>query len=960
MKKILVLLFVLMITFDLYAQNTTEAGVSGSPYLMIIKEIPTKTDVQLTKTDVDVNVSGVIADVTVRQYYKSVSDQVLEAVYVFPASVHAAVYSMKMKIGSREIIAVIKEKEQARKDYEQAKSEGKRASLLVQDRPNLFTMNLANIAPGDLIEIEMKYTEMLVPDDKIYTFSFPNIIIPRYGNGETSDTTKTANLEETRFVSNSAFDIRFNLISPVPIDGIECITHEVNYGGETANHSLITLKDSEKNSAPKDFVVKYKLAGDLINSGLLLSKGEGKDAENFFLLTVQPPKRIDPAYIPPREYIFVLDVSGSMEGFPSDMAKKTISNLIDKLDKNDKFNVILFASGFDVFSDNLVTANRDNLDKAFRFMAESRQGGGTEMLPALEKALTMPKDSKASRSVIIITDGCIDFEGRAFELIRENLNKANVFAFGIGTGMNKFTIEGIARAGDGIAFEINRIEDAEYQSERFIKYISTPILANIKVTYDGFGVSEVEPASVPDLFPERPIVIYGKWDGNLQGGIKIEAINGQEKIFVDLPVAKFGEMVQGDALKQLWARKQIELLSDYQSFGQRDKFKKQVTDLGLKYNLMTAYTSFIAVDREVVENKDGSQGYEIRKSRAEDTQIQVDRMDISNQYTGGLGSAGSGYATVVSQYAGQESLGARLSSIGSIGCESMDYYSAEPSGGGLFDVRSSRSLDVVRGTDALLGGRNKVLDNSIIGGGNYGGSSSYGNHISQKTSYNVVPDIYIVYDSLELARNIISIQKSKNDYEEGFVNVSVDISKKGQVKKINILSYCSENLTEMVKKAIQATIFKPAQKNGKNINYAVDIKLNIVAPVLPISIEFNGKTYIMNMSKANNTKYWFAKTADGQGEKIEYLDKVILDYSVFDENQKLIKKDILKITPGIGRQETIIDEALVDMQICEEKLILYKNINNYYNALGLYPQLTDLPTNQKIFVKIKVLEINPK
>jgi Ca-activated chloride channel family protein len=605
MKKILVLAFVLMTAFNLYAQNTTEAGVSGSPYLMIIKDLPTKADVELTKTDVVVNISGVIADVTVRQYYRSVSDQVLEAVYVFPASIHAAVYSMKMKIGSREIIAVIKEKEQARKDYEQAKSEGKRASLLVQDRPNLFQMNLANIAPGDLISIEMKYTEMLVPDDKIYTFSFPTILAPRYGGGNNEsamDEKNANNPQDKRYVSNSIFDIKLNLISPVPIDGIECITHEVNYGGETANHSLITLKDSEKKGAPKDFVVKYKLAGDLINSGLLLSKGEGKNAENFFLLTVQPPKRIDPAYIPPREYVFVLDVSGSMNGFPSVMAKKTILNLLDKLDKDDKFNLILFASGFDVFSENLVTANRDNLEKAFKFMAESRQGGGTELLPALEKALTMPKDSKASRSVVVITDGLIDFEAKAFELIRNNLNKANVFAFGIGTSMNKLTIEGIARAGNGLAFETNRLEDAEYQSERFVKYISTPILADIKVTYDGFGVSEVEPMSVPDLFPDRPIIIYGKWDGNLQGGIKIEAINGQEKISVELPITKFGEMVQGDALTQLWARKKIELLSDYQSFGERDKYKKEITDLGLKYNLMTAYTSFIAVDNEVVPN----------------------------------------------------------------------------------------------------------------------------------------------------------------------------------------------------------------------------------------------------------------------------------------------------------------------------------------------------------------------
>jgi Ca-activated chloride channel homolog len=893
MKKILVLAFVLLTAINLYAQEPIRDNLSGSPYLMIIKDTPAKIDVELTKTDVDVNVSGVIADVTVRQYYRSVSDQVLEAVYVFPASVHAAVYSMKMKIGSREIVAVIKEKEQARKDYEQAKSEGKRASLLVQDRPNLFQMNLANIAPGDLIEIEMKYTEMLVPDDKIYTFSFPTIVAPRYGgenNENAMDEKKPDNPQDKRYISNSTFDIKFNLISPVPIDGIECITHEVNYGGETANHSLITLKDSEKKGAPKDFVVKYKLAGDLINSGLLLSKGEGKNAENFFLLTVQPPKRIDPAYIPPREYVFVLDVSGSMNGFPSVMAKKTILNLLDKLDKDDKFNLILFASGFDVFSENLVTANRDNLEKAFKFMAESRQGGGTELLPALEKALTMPKDSKASRSVVVITDGLISFESKAFELIRNNLNKANVFAFGIGTSMNKLTIEGIARAGNGLAFETNRLEDAEYQSERFVKYISTPILADIKVTYDGFGVSEVEPMSVPDLFPDRPIVIYGKWDGNLQGGIKIEAIKGQEKISVDLPVTKFGEMVQGDALKQLWARKQIELLSDYQSFGERDKYKKEITDLGLKYSLMTAYTSFIAVDNEIVP--------------------QIDN-ESNPSVTGGVDINIKGESLLRSTQMG--------------------------------DIKEMR----INKTNL-----SEVSRASVDGGAGMDAAGFADDVSVTSTSSTITTDIQ--YDEKELLSKIKYTQKAINAAIEGSVSMKVTVNKKGKVVKVTPMVSTDKLLNEIASNAIRAAKFIPATKDGKNIQSTIDIYMNIELPSTNFKMKFKGKTYDMINGQSGARKYWFAILKYSNKAKLRFLDNVKFECKIYSEKQDLIKTDTLSVTLGIGETAAPIEEALQSMWTGDEKLLLFEK--QYLNA-GIKPSTQGIPYTRKVFVKIKVLEV---
>ncbi|MEI6092004.1 MAG: VWA domain-containing protein, partial [bacterium] len=663
----------------------------------------------------------------------------------------------------------------------------------------------------------------------------------------------------------------------------------------------------------KDFVVKYKLAGDLINSGLLLSRGEGKDAENFFLLTVQPPKRIDPAYIPPREYVFVLDVSGSMNGFPSVMAKKTILNLLDKLDKDDKFNLILFASGFDVFSENLVTANRDNLEKAFKFMAESRQGGGTELLPALEKALKMPKDSKASRSVVVITDGLIDFESKAFELIRNNLNKANVFAFGIGTSMNKLTIEGIARAGNGLYFEANRLDDAEYQSERFVKYIATPILTDIKVTYDGFGVSEVEPMSVPDLFPDRPIIIYGKWDGNLQGGIKIEAINGQEKISVELPITKFGEMVEGDALKQLWARKQIELLSDYQSFGERDKYKKEITDLGLKYSLMTAYTSFIAVDNEIVPNidKEGNnnpQSFQIRNSRANDTQVKVDGQSISNAFVGGMGSSG-----------------------------------VQSSGSGLIkkaDISSNKGQDPNAAIDLNYSDEPNFIEKIIH-------------------SFYAWKNHYISYDIKEFDKNIYQAQKELNYYGEGRAYLSVKVDRNGQVVKITPKD-TNKILNEIAIRATNRTKFKPAQKNWKKIDQWIEIYSYITLPEETFDYNFQGRTYKMSFIESNNIKYRFTKMEDGIGEKVKSIDKVRFAYSLYNEQQQILESDTINVFCGIGEVIIVLEEALKNMHLGEQQLIIFDYDTRYYYSDKPYLSFKKFPYNNKYFIKIKVLEVNPK
>lgn len=593
-KVILITLFSL--SFSLYAEyseDTVEA-----PHFIIISDSADIENFPLLKTEVDANIAGVIADVTVTQSYKNDGDKKIEAIYVFPASVNAAVYSMKMQIGDRTINAKIKEKQEARQIYEDAKKEGKSASLLEQLKPNIFKMNVANIMPGDLIEVELKYTELLKPVNKIYDFVFPTVVGPRYNSkaqkdGKGSDEVKTLHTKSD--IPSYDFDINVSLQAGLPISNIECISHDVSIEGIAQDHAKISLNDSEKKKGNKDFIIKYKLTGDKIETGLLLSEN---DDEKFFLLMVQPPERPKPENIPPREYIFVVDISGSMMGEPLSISKKLMAYLLKDLSPKDKFNIILFAGGSKLFNSKSVFASKENIQKGFEFLSNEQGGGGTELLSALESINSISKEKNYSRSAVIITDGYVSVERETYDFIKDNLNEMNVFSFGIGKSVNRFLIEGMARTGLGEPSIVTNFEESEYEAKRFSKYLSQPIMTDIKVKYEGFLTYETEPKKIPDIFAERPILIYGKWDNTITGNIKLSGNTGGEELFLDIPVKKFATKIKSDALKYLWARNKLQIISDYQGISYENEYKEEITQLGLKYNLLTDFTSFVAVDSE--------------------------------------------------------------------------------------------------------------------------------------------------------------------------------------------------------------------------------------------------------------------------------------------------------------------------------------------------------------------------
>lgn len=577
-----------------------------SPYFFVEGEEKGADSFPLKSTDVKVRVNGVIADVTVIQKYSNKGEHPINAKYVFPASTRAAVHGMKMTIGEKIIAARVKEKDEAKKEFDEAKKAGKSASLLTQHRPNVFSMNVSNVMPNDDIEIELRYTELLVPVDGIYEFVFPTVVGPRYSSQTEKDAPKDEKWVANPFlkqgiISKAGFNITTEISSGMPINEVSCKSHETDVRFDSQTLSHISLKKPGPENGDRDYLLSFRLSDQKIQSGLMLF--EDGD-EKFFLLMAQPPKRLESEDIAPREYIFVVDVSGSMNGFPLDTSKALLRDLIGSLKPSDRFNVVLFAGASRLMSSSSVPATVENIKNAISVIDSQSGGGGTELLAGLEKGLSIPRDPSFSRSVLIITDGYIDAEKKVFDFIHQNLSQTNFFAFGIGSSVNRYLIEGISRAGMGESFIVTKPEEASKVSGDFCKYVRNPVLKDISLKYEGFQVSDLEPGVIPEMFAERPVMVIGKWQGEAKGMITVSGKSGKGEYSQTFDVSEIRPMKENSAIKYLWARARIASLSDYLAGPDNPDNKGAVTALGLKYNLLTKYTSFIAVD-ETIRNKDG-------------------------------------------------------------------------------------------------------------------------------------------------------------------------------------------------------------------------------------------------------------------------------------------------------------------------------------------------------------------
>ncbi|MEM7658599.1 MAG: VIT domain-containing protein, partial [Bacteroidota bacterium] len=577
---------------------------SLSPYFVIRDSSTEGLQMPLQHTSASVNISGIIADVTIQQVYQNTGSRPIEAEYVFPASTRAAVYAMQMQIGDRTIEAKIKEKATALEIYEKAQAQGKTASLLQQHRPNIFQMQVANVMPGDSIVIQLQYTELLLPREGAYEFVYPTVVGPRYTgpDGEIQALASPAPqpaksgipYEKAGALPTYTFGFEATIQAGMPVDSIvspthELITEEWEYGGKR-----IQLGEAEAKGGNRDLVIRYQLRGAQIQAGLMTYREKG---EKFFLSLVEPPKREQEGTHVPREYVFVVDVSGSMSGTPLNNCKALMAEVFKNMDSRDRLNVLMFSGGSSVWSpDGSRPVTKKNLKAAQNFLDSRGAGGGTHLVNALKTALSLPQDEYMPRTFLVCTDGFISVEQKAFDLIRKKRGENTVFTIGIGSSVNRHLIEGIARAGNGESFVLLNQGQAEEVARQFHTYVQHPILTEIRGQFGEMEVYDLEPLNIPNLYASMPIAIVGKYTGKVEGELLISGNNaaGPQQIRMDLASAQPLENNRG--LRYLWARKKLERLGDLPA---SDTSKAaQITQMGLQYNLLTDYTSFVAVQHK--------------------------------------------------------------------------------------------------------------------------------------------------------------------------------------------------------------------------------------------------------------------------------------------------------------------------------------------------------------------------
>jgi len=577
----------------------------------------------LKHTAVTVDISGFIARVTVRQQFHNPFEDKIEAVYVFPLSQDAAVDRMTMKVGDRIVKGEIKERGEARAIYESAKAAGKVASLLDQERPNIFSQSVANIEPGEEVDISISYSETLDWKDGEYQFDFPMVVGPRYipggGSAPAPMTTgrPTAEVPDADRITPPVtpegtraghdVSITVNLDAGLPLRRIDSKQHAVTVDYPVADKTRAVIQLKQQKTIPnKDFVLVYETATDKIEDTLLAHTDQrGK----FFTLVLQPPKRVRKQLIVPKEIVFVIDKSGSMSGFPIETAKQAMRLCIQGLHENDTFNLMTFEGGVGFCFEKPVPNTLANRQQALQYLGSLQGSGGTEMMKAIHACLAGQDDPERVRVVCFMTDGYVGNDMAIIDAVKQNAGIARVFSFGIGRSVNRYLLDGIARAGRGEVHYILDERQATGAAERFYERVRTPVLTDIDLDFGGLAVEGLYPGQVPDLFSSKPVVVKGRYKQGGKGTITLRGKTGEGKFERKIAVTLPAEEPKNEVLASLWARAKVahlmhQDLAGVQRGTPNPAMKEEILGLGLRYQLLTQFTSFVAVEHKRI-TKDG-------------------------------------------------------------------------------------------------------------------------------------------------------------------------------------------------------------------------------------------------------------------------------------------------------------------------------------------------------------------
>lgn len=557
-----------------------------------IKPDGQRIDCPLKHTDVKATISGPMATVVVRQDFVNESPETIEAIYNFPLPVKGAVHGYRMLIGDRVVKGKIARKEEAQKAYEQAKQQGKTAGLLDQERPNVFRQSLANIPAGAKVSVEIHYVELIGYENANYEFVFPMVVGPRYFPAHAGGSHKVnppVAAKGTRAGHDIAITVK--LESAVPLGAVSSDTHAISrkkVDGDTEEVVLTQAREIPN----RDFVLRYRIASREIAPSLLTQK-TGQDG--YFSFVIDPPAvRTLEMNITPKELVFVIDTSGSMHGFPLDKAKESMKLAIDGLNPRDTFNLITFAGDTHMLWPKPMPATEANVAAAQRFLEGRVSGGGTEMMKAIRAALDGTDSQEHLRVVCFMTDGYVGNEREIISEIQKHPN-ARVFSFGIGSSVNRFLLDKMAEVGRGEVEYVTLNSDGSAAAKRFHERVRNPLLTDIEIDWNGLPVTDLVPARIPDLFSAKPLIVSGRYTGSAAGTIRIRGKQGARAYSRELRVDLPSRRDVNPAVPLVWARHRIDALDNDQQAN-----REEITQLGLRYGLMTEFTSYYAVENRVV------------------------------------------------------------------------------------------------------------------------------------------------------------------------------------------------------------------------------------------------------------------------------------------------------------------------------------------------------------------------
>ncbi len=575
----------------------------------------------LKHTDVTAKVSGYVSHVTVKQTFHNPFKDKIEAVYTFPLSETGAVDEMVMKVGDRIIHGTIKKREEAKEIYEQAKAHGHVASLLDQERPNIFTQSVANIEPGKEVEITIKYVDLLPYEDGKYTFAFPTVVGPRFnpgpaigkqGTGWSHDTTEVPDASRitppvTPQDTRAGHDISINvqIDGGVPISNLRSSLHEINIANKTEKSANVSLVD--KTTIPnKDFVLKWDVAGDSLKSGYLTYRDpKSNDQSGYFTMMLLPPKKVTPETVAPKEMIFLIDCSGSQNGLPLAKAKETLTYIVDHMNPNDSFQIISFNNRSESLFTKPTQNSAEMRREAKHYIDALQARGGTWMAPAVEAVFNQPTDKNRLRIVTFMTDGYVGNDMEILGLVKKHRGASRWFPFGTGNSVNRFLIDGIAKEGGGESEFVLLNSPAGEVGKKFYDRISSPVLTDVKVKFEGGDVKEVFPKDVADVWAQKPLYIKGRYNTPGTATATLTGFHAGKPYSQTLKMTLPENAATNTGVASTWARAKVDRLMSEDWFGaQRGNPNKEIKDeivqTALAHHIMTQYTSFVAVEEKYV------------------------------------------------------------------------------------------------------------------------------------------------------------------------------------------------------------------------------------------------------------------------------------------------------------------------------------------------------------------------